>query len=580
MVDDSGTFLDKCTLILESMGIFIKGREEWKDILLLRGKSEDAEWFIAALPQGVGAPQGINDILKGYAGLGLKIAVLSPSITAAGKNIPNAVLITGRKFKEMYASIAGDGMTALLRYMAYEKYDRAAELLKNTADKQKSREALLIGGQFFERIGEYQQALESYRMAFKKYSVPQALRGMATVLGAMGRYDEAISCYSRLLEKDGNDLSALRGRAIIYLNKGMLAEAIRDLEIVVEKSADPEDIIHLAAARLLSGERGKAKQLLKQLPSEKRTPLARAMIELLNLGAEEVSKGNKESMHEKIENEQNGMIASIQRSGLLEDELQTEKLVKLLAHIETKDARSALMEIVKRQENGSLLFMELKEDITFNSGQFGEAELLGRLLLARKFDNEYRRRIACSLYNQGKHREALEFLSGMEDSVTRAFRGAIRLKLNERVIDDSPFPDIRNNTGVSLLREGRDASEYFMDMEYLPAALNNLGVSLHISKEDDEAVESLKKAGAYLWEAKQNLGMIYMDRGMYSEAAEMLEASVKFNPRAELFNDLGIAYAKLEKYDMAKKSFSRALELNPDFKKSRKNLKRLERLMS
>ncbi len=74
-----------------------------------------------------------------------------------------------------------------------------------------------------------------------------------------------------------------------------------------------------------------------------------------------------------------------------------------------------------------------------------------------------------------------------------------------------------------------------------------------------------------------NLALICYQVGLYEEAAGLLERySGLETPRADVHLCLGDCYFNLERKDLAKKEFEKALSLDPDLKEAEKKLKELQ----
>ena len=81
-----------------------------------------------------------------------------------------------------------------------------------------------------------------------------------------------------------------------------------------------------------------------------------------------------------------------------------------------------------------------------------------------------------------------------------------------------------------------------------------------------------------LWpDTYYNIGYIYLliDEDLDS-AVYYLEKSTKLDPSFyQAYNNLGLAYEKKGKIDMARKYYQKAIEINPDFQTAKDNLNAL-----
>jgi len=74
-----------------------------------------------------------------------------------------------------------------------------------------------------------------------------------------------------------------------------------------------------------------------------------------------------------------------------------------------------------------------------------------------------------------------------------------------------------------------------------------------------------------------DLGSIYLDKKLYSQAVQMFQRALKFKKLSEenlalIYNALGFAYAALEQYDIAIRQYKEALKLQPDYVVALNNL--------
>ena len=167
----------------------------------------------------------------------------------------------------------------------------------------------------------------------------------------------------------------------------------------------------------------------------------------------------------------------------------------------------------------------------------------------------------------------LYFATGRFDKAEEAYKKALEL--------DPKYSDARHNLGVLYNRLGRydEAIEQFKialaDDTYRNRAntYNAMGWAYFKKKEYDEAekafMETIRHDRMYLM-AYDNLGKVYIAKGEYEKAVEVLETIKRLErelglkkgmPAARL--DLGIAYLKLGKKEQAKLEFERALALDP-----------------
>jgi len=73
------------------------------------------------------------------------------------------------------------------------------------------------------------------------------------------------------------------------------------------------------------------------------------------------------------------------------------------------------------------------------------------------------------------------------------------------------------------------------------------------------------------------LGSIYLDKKLYSQAVQLFQKALKFkglepDNLALIYNALGFAYAALEQYDLAIRQYKQALKLQPEYVVALNNL--------
>ena len=73
--------------------------------------------------------------------------------------------------------------------------------------------------------------------------------------------------------------------------------------------------------------------------------------------------------------------------------------------------------------------------------------------------------------------------------------------------------------------------------------------------------------------------MLYSANGEYDKAAQLYVDGLKRNPDAEAYNNLGIIYGQLKRYDLARAAFEQAIKLNPNDQKARNNLNLLQKMI-
>jgi tetratricopeptide (TPR) repeat protein len=174
--------------------------------------------------------------------------------------------------------------------------------------------------------------------------------------------------------------------------------------------------------------------------------------------------------------------------------------------------------------------------------------------------------LGVALNARGEPREAIEW-----------YERAIRAR--------SPYPEAHNNLGVALVALG-DLSESLAHYEQAlrdwpgyPKAHNNLGTALARLGRIEEAVkqyeEALRLEPDYA-EARENLVKLLVAgaaRGDASQAALGYANAIRLKPdSAEAHNGLGMALARVGKFNEAIREFEVSVRLRPDYAEARNNL--------
>jgi tetratricopeptide (TPR) repeat protein len=199
-----------------------------------------------------------------------------------------------------------------------------------------------------------------------------------------------------------------------------------------------------------------------------------------------------------------------------------------------------------------LTISALKEDIDLDSSDAGLYYLLGSIYIDKKdYENGINSLKKCLMINP-KYNKAHVILAS-------AYRA---------------------------IGQEKDAiSEYMAIANANPSALiyNVIGVSYYESGDFAQALVYLKKAVELdrIYEpAKRNLYRIYLgaaddyiSKKMYNKAIELLNEAVGVFPdRPEIFNQLGIVYSEMGRYDDALKQYEFAFRINPGFGTANNNI--------
>ncbi len=197
-------------------------------------------------------------------------------------------------------------------------------------------------------------------------------------------------------------------------------------------------------------------------------------------------------------------------------------------------------------------------------GKLDEAIAAFKHLLTLKPDSaETYNNLAMVLQEQGKVEAAIA-----------AFNQALAIRPN--------YPGVCNNLGNLLLESDRTEeaiAAYRQALELRPTyaeACNNLGNALQRQEKRDEAVAEYRRAlelRPNFVEALSNLGAVLRDQKKTVEGISYLEQALSLQPGfAEIHNNLGNAYQELNRLEDAIACYREAVKLKPDLAEVRSNL--------
>jgi tetratricopeptide (TPR) repeat protein len=188
-------------------------------------------------------------------------------------------------------------------------------------------------------------------------------------------------------------------------------------------------------------------------------------------------------------------------------------------------------------------------------GKAGEAVACFRKIIeSNKASAEAYSHLGSALYIQKKYDEAI-----------KCFDKALSL--------DPNYLDARYGMGLSLMATNRFNEAIVCFNEVLrqngdSAKVHyNLAVVLGKQKRYDEAIEHLAKVlqlNPKYPEAHNKIGFALQLAGRPDEAIKYLNEGLKINKDQETYANLGSAYIKMGKYDLAIENLSKAIELKPD----------------
>lgn len=104
----------------------------------------------------------------------------------------------------------------------------------------------------------------------------------------------------------------------------------------------------------------------------------------------------------------------------------------------------------------------------------------------------------------------------------------------------------------------------------------NQGVDFSRKRDNGKAIQAYEKVielDPMFIEAYNNLGVLYLEMGLYDKALEVFQRAIQINPQYEkILNNLGTLLLLRERYQESKEAFQKALVINPNNIESHINL--------
>jgi tetratricopeptide (TPR) repeat protein len=146
----------------------------------------------------------------------------------------------------------------------------ATATIAHAEDRARARRAFAEGRQHFD-LGEYEQALESFKTAYRNYEEPTFLFNIAQCQRQLGNKEEAVAFYRKYLSKQ----PAAPNRADVQSNIDKLNAAIaaeREAKTAKTAPPPPEPEPRPIPDRTLGGDSG---QVVARAGQPERTPLTK-----------------------------------------------------------------------------------------------------------------------------------------------------------------------------------------------------------------------------------------------------------------------------------------------------------------
>ncbi len=160
-------------------------------------------------------------------------------------------------------------------------------------------------GYCYQRAGEYEKALDSYRKAVIIEPRTWTLRKSGFCLRRLGRPAEALEAYLKALEKEPDDLNTILMTAHCHLDNGNYDEALRHyFRIEYESPGNSKVLRPIAWCYLVTGRYDEAERYFKRLAEGELSPY-----DLMNMGHLELCRGRSSRAAEHY-------IASIAEGGM------------------------------------------------------------------------------------------------------------------------------------------------------------------------------------------------------------------------------------------------------------------------
>lgn len=292
--EEKGRLIKRYTENTAAYQLYLKGRYHWNK-RTEEGINKGIECFQQALkidPNYALAYAGISDCYAFLGDVGLT-AVPSKEAFSKAKQAALRALEIDETLAEAYTSLAHTNMHCFEWSDAEIGFKRAIELSPNHVTTHEWYAFYLVfNGRVDEAITEVKRALELDPLSLSAH------QGVGSIFLLARQYDQAIEQYRNALELDSNYYRAYLWLGWAYEQKGMYEEASRSfLKATMLSEDNPDALAALGRAAALSGKRGKALDVLKQL----RELSARSYVSPYDMSLLLLSLGEKEQAFEWLE---------------------------------------------------------------------------------------------------------------------------------------------------------------------------------------------------------------------------------------------------------------------------------------
>jgi len=435
----------------------------------------------------------------------------------------------------------------------------AIVMLEKAAGDSAPAGLLALQGDAYQQIENHAKAVEAYAKALERDPRRTDARGkMARSLAALGKNEEAIAQYQRLVQAEPVDAENYLRMAQVYRQMGKLQPAEDNIVKARERAPGSLEVIYNEA--LIYEAQGRFEDSIRSLSSAVANLKARR-----NYGAGQQQKRSLAILYEqlgRLYREVENYNAAILTYGEMMN----------LGPDEQRQGRVLLVETYRAAKQLDQALAESQKGLDAEPADRGYQMAHGLLLADKGQTDAAAQRLRALLTNTREDREV--FLT-----LAQVYERGKRFELAERALDDaerlSPRPGekeivwfLRAATFERQKKFDR-AEEFFRKtIEANPrngGALNYYGYMLaERGIRLEEAVELIQRAlveeannGSYL----DSLGWAYFQQGKIVEAEETLRRAVERHHLDPTIHDhLGDVYAKQGRTDLASAAWERSLE--------------------
>ncbi len=457
--------------------------------------------------------------------------------------------------------------------------------------KPKHRGALQNRGATLQHIGRLKEAVQAYErlLRLKKHDV-SVMKNLAIARYSLGDAEGALRMLDAILAVENNEPRALRMKGLILAEQGR-EEA---LVYLMRFSSSEKDENVLAVIESLK-QRLQAKAAAEAVPMEVEEARLPATTEVQAIGRHD------DSGLQPIEETANAvappppvrsMAEKLEKAGFLSGEKSMLGALRLLRGINTKEAAEAASDIWNRLKEAaegkqaSHEVIALMEEEAFESGQYERAEKLAATLLSVLPGKESKLRHASDLAFSGNTDDAISELSGNDTALGASALSSLWLmswkpgkahRFTGMGEEAEPFTAVNRGMVMMEKRGPAYALDYFGSSDQKNTAMiNNRAVCLLLGGDVKRSMELLHQcAAAGKWQYLFNLGACQLEAGKYAEGAESLRSSLAVHDSGIARNSLGVALAKMNDYEGAKREFEAALSSSAPCPVAERNLKKL-----